>query len=62
MEYIGRDLVERYSAANDGRFPPLDTARRGNFQTWRANLTQELYDQSVPIIDDYRDWFNNESS
>lgn len=56
---IGRDLTERYAAANEGRFLPVDTARRANFQTWRANLTQELYDQSIPIIADYRDWFNN---
>lgn len=57
---IGRDLVDRYAAANDGRFPPLDSARRDNFQLWRANRTQAGYDESIPIINDYRDWFNNE--
>lgn len=57
---IGRDLVTRYQAANDGRYPPLDTARRANFRTWQANYTQELYDQSIPIIENYRDWFNND--
>ncbi|KAI9637823.1 amidase signature domain-containing protein [Dioszegia hungarica] len=57
---IARDLIAKYSAANGGRFLPVDTARRANFKTWAANTSQELYDQSLPVIADYRSWFNDE--
>lgn len=57
---IGRPLVEAYGAANEGRFPPVDTARRGNWRNAQANLSQEIYDAALPVIQSFRDWFNDD--
>jgi hypothetical protein len=53
-------LIAKYADANGGRFLPVDTARRANFKTWAANTTEAGYNAALPVIQNYRDWFNNE--
>jgi len=57
---VARDLLEKYAAANDGRFPPLDTTRRTNFKLSTTGTSEALYNASIPVINDFRNWFNNE--
>lgn len=52
--------MDAYAAANDGRFPPLDTARRVDWPSARDTENQTQYDNALPVIAGFRDWFNNE--
>ncbi|KAI1135745.1 amidase family protein [Hypoxylon sp. FL0543] len=60
-EAVGKPLTTTWSERYEGRFPPIDPARRLQWDNYsEAFFTDELYDQSLAVKRAAVDWFETE--
>ena len=58
---VGEPLISAWSSLYDGRFPPIDPARRpGWVARQRENTTQAEYDAALAVKRTFSEWFNGE--
>lgn len=58
---VGRPLVDAWGEMYDGRFPPIDPARRpGWIARTQDNTTTEQYADALAFKRVYSEWFNND--
>ncbi|OTB04047.1 hypothetical protein M426DRAFT_11927 [Hypoxylon sp. CI-4A] len=57
---VGKPLIEAWSERYDGRFPPIDVARRSYWVDYNESLyTDSLYNQSLSTKRKAVDWFES---
>lgn len=58
---VARPLIDAWSSLYEGRFPPIDPARRpGWVERLRDNTTQAEYDAALATKRTFSEWFNTE--
>lgn len=58
---VAEPLISSWSSLYDGRFPPIDPARRpGWVARQRENTTQAEYDAALSVKRAFSEWFNGE--
>jgi hypothetical protein len=58
---VAEPLISAWSSLYDGRFPPIDPARRpGWVARQRENTTQAEYDAALAVKRAFSEWFNGE--
>jgi hypothetical protein len=58
---VGRPLVDFWAENYDGRFPPIDPARRpGWIARTQDNTTTEMYTEALSIKRSFSEWMNND--
>ncbi|ETN44181.1 uncharacterized protein HMPREF1541_10731 [Cyphellophora europaea CBS 101466] len=58
---VGRPLVDTWAQLYDGRFPPVDPARRpGWIRRTQDNTTEAMYDEALGVKRAFSEWFNDD--
>lgn len=60
-QQVAKPLITAWNERYDGRFPPIDPARRAGWKTYNESFyTDELYNQSLSVKRAAVDWFESE--